>query len=67
MRDHGHDVGVLLRGPAAQEFRARYLGEDACNCSWGCAMHSYLSASPRHFPRLGMEAAKIAASSLRRG
>jgi MoaA/NifB/PqqE/SkfB family radical SAM enzyme len=60
VREADYDVGAILAGPEARAWRAKRLGPGRCNCSWGCAIHSHISTTPRHLPRLGLEAGRIA-------
>lgn len=59
VREHDYDVGRILRGPRYQGFRDAHLGPGKCNCTWSCAMHSYVSVRPAMLPRIGLEAARI--------
>ncbi len=64
VRDSEYDVGAILGGEAMDRFRREHLKAGGCNCTWGCAMHSHISTSPRYLPRLAAEATRIAGSGL---
>lgn len=67
VRDSDYDIGAILRGDACRAFRDEQLGPDACNCTWGCAMHAWISTSPRVLPGLAVEAARLAFRGARGG
>ncbi len=59
VRDTGYDLGAVLRSDRAARFREQHLGPDSCSCTWGCAMHSWISTSPGFLPRLALNAIRI--------
>ena len=61
LRDAGYDMRTLLAGPAYAAFREKYLGPGKCNCTWSCAINSYISVTPRLLPELALNAARLAA------
>lgn len=60
VRDHDLDVGAVLAGDRYREFRRRYLDPAGCNCTWSCAAMTAVSVTPRLYPRLARDAARVA-------
>lgn len=60
LREHDYSMGEVLSGPKYEAFRQKYLGPDACNCTWSCAAVTAVSVSLRRYPQLASDAARIA-------
>ena len=60
LREHEYQMGKILAGPTYEAFRKKYLGPSACNCTWSCAAMTAVSVTPRRYPQLASDAARIA-------
>ncbi len=58
LRDHNYQIAEVLQGDAYSNFRASYLGDRKCNCTWSCAIHSNISVNAKYLPELTFNAAK---------
>ena len=59
LREVDYDMNTILESPAYTAFKRKYLESGGCNCTWSCAMNTYISVTPRFFPKMAVEASRI--------
>ncbi|MBF0330982.1 MAG: radical SAM protein [Candidatus Omnitrophica bacterium] len=58
LRENGYDAGKILNAEPMRAFQ-RQIRDKKCNCHWGLPMSNALLFSPRYYPAIVMEMARI--------